>query len=92
MAGRGVILHPDCTIASVVAGLAGFEIRTLSDGIIIDVDQVMAATARLPNTAGLGLEAAGMTLGPKGEIAVDANSQTRWRRFTLLVTSRTGWR
>ena len=36
----------------------------------------MAATGRLPNTAGLGLEAAGMTLGPKGEIAVDANSQT----------------
>ena len=76
MAGRGINLHPNCTIASVVAGPQDVKSVTLSDGVIIDVDQVMAATGRLPNTAGLGLEAAGMTLGPKGEIAVDANSQT----------------
>ena len=50
---------------------------TLSDGSEIEADQVMAATGRLPNTAGLGLETAGIELGPKGEIAVDANSQTR---------------
>ncbi|MGB1177183.1 MAG: FAD-dependent oxidoreductase, partial [Candidatus Puniceispirillaceae bacterium] len=39
-------------------------------------DQVMAATGRLPNTAGLGLETVGITLGPKGEIPVDANSRS----------------
>jgi glutathione reductase (NADPH) len=36
----------------------------------------MAATGRLPNTAGLGLETVGITLGPKGEIPVDANSRS----------------
>ena len=38
---------------------------TLSDGSEIDADQIKAATGRLPNTAGLGLEA-GIELGPKG--------------------------
>lgn len=76
LAGRGINLHPNCTISSVVAGPQDVKSVTLSDDVIINVDQVMAATGRLPNTAGLGLEVAGMTLGPKGEIAVDANSQT----------------
>ncbi|MEC8309105.1 MAG: glutathione-disulfide reductase [Pseudomonadota bacterium] len=76
LAGRGVILHPSCTIANVVVGSQDLKSVTLSDGSQIDVDQVMAATGRLPNTAGLGLDAAGVTLGPKGEIAVDANSQS----------------
>ncbi|MCR9125088.1 MAG: glutathione-disulfide reductase [Rhodobacteraceae bacterium] len=39
-------------------------------------DQVLFATGRDPNTAGLGLEAAGVTLGRRGEIEVDAYSQT----------------
>ena len=76
LAGRGVILHPSCTIANVVVGSQDLKSVTLSSGSQIDVDQVMAATGRLPNTAGLGLDAAGVTLGPKGEIAVDANSQS----------------
>ncbi|MBM3531077.1 MAG: glutathione-disulfide reductase [Alphaproteobacteria bacterium] len=42
----------------------------------IVVDAVMFATGRHPNTKGLGLEAAGVKLGPKGEIMVDANSRT----------------
>ena len=39
-------------------------------------DQVMIATGRNPNTQGLGLENAGVELGSKGEIAVDAYSKT----------------
>ncbi|HAG24715.1 MAG TPA: NADPH-glutathione reductase, partial [Alphaproteobacteria bacterium] len=31
---------------------------------------------RVPNTAGLGLEAAGVELGRKGEVMVDAGSQS----------------
>ncbi len=42
----------------------------------IIVDQVMFATGRVPNTEGLGLEAAGVELGAKGEIKVDADSRT----------------
>lgn len=39
-------------------------------------DQVMFATGRGPNTGGLGLEQAGVTLGRQGEVIVDQYSQT----------------
>ena len=77
LANRGIMLHPGCTVASVVSGQQDVKTVTLSDGSEIDADQVMAATGRLPNTAGLGLETAGIELGPKGEMAVDADSRTR---------------
>jgi glutathione reductase (NADPH) len=48
----------------------------LSDGSVIAADHVMLALGRDPNTGGLGLEAAGVELGPKGEIRVDAYSRT----------------
>ena len=37
---------------------------------------VLAATGRVPNTKGLGLAEAGVRLGPRGEVAVDAWSQS----------------
>ncbi|BBC72851.1 glutathione-disulfide reductase [Altererythrobacter sp. B11] len=37
----------------------------------LEVDCVLFATGRIPNTEGLGLEAAGVTLGERGAIAVD---------------------
>lgn len=40
-------------------------------------DKVMFATGRAPNTAGMGLEEAGVQLGRKGEVMVDEYSQTR---------------
>jgi glutathione reductase (NADPH) len=49
---------------------------TLNDGEKIPCDQVLIATGRKPNTQGLGLEAAGVTLGARGEICVDSYSQT----------------
>lgn len=39
-------------------------------------DAVLFATGRVPNTAGLGLEAAGVTLDASGAVPVDAYSQT----------------
>ena len=39
-------------------------------------DQVMFATGRAPNTDGMGLEAAGVDVGRRGEIVVDEFSQT----------------
>jgi len=39
-------------------------------------DQVLFATGRAPNTADMGLEEAGVTLGRRGEIVVDEYSQT----------------
>src|SRR5690606_7746001 len=42
----------------------------------LDVDCVMFATGRLPNTEGLGLENAGVELGERGEVKVDEYSKT----------------
>jgi glutathione reductase (NADPH) len=42
----------------------------------IEADAVLFATGRSPNVEGLGLEEAGVELGDKGQVKVDANSQT----------------
>ena len=42
----------------------------------IETDQVLFATGRKPNTEGLGLQATGVELGPKGQIKVDADNRT----------------
>lgn len=39
-------------------------------------DVILVAVGRVPNTDGLGLDRAGVTLGPKGTIAVDASLRT----------------
>jgi glutathione reductase (NADPH) len=47
---------------------------TLAAGAAVEVDQVLIATGRLPNTAGLGLEAAGVELSAAhGAVKVDEN-------------------
>ncbi|WP_157015459.1 glutathione-disulfide reductase [Mesorhizobium xinjiangense] len=48
----------------------------LSNGETIAADQVMLALGRIPNTQGLGLEAAGVATGPAGQIMVDDYSRT----------------
>ena len=48
----------------------------LNDGSTVETDRVLYGTGRIPNTAGLGLEGAGVTLGRRGEVVVDEWSQT----------------
>ena len=48
----------------------------LTDGTTVPAECVMVATGRIPTTEGLGLEAAGIALGPRGEVPVDAYSRT----------------
>ncbi|GAB5377958.1 MAG: glutathione-disulfide reductase [Acuticoccus sp.] len=48
----------------------------LKSGASLEVDAVMMATGRRPATAGLGLEAAGVTLTAGGAVVVDAHSRT----------------
>jgi glutathione reductase (NADPH) len=43
---------------------------------VLTVDQVMLALGRVPNTKGLGLEAAGVTVNERGAIIIDAFSRT----------------
>jgi len=72
---RGIILHPGTTVASVAANASAKSI-TLSDGSVIEADQLMAATGRAPNTSKLGLDSAGVAVARKGEIIVDAESRS----------------
>lgn len=48
----------------------------LSSGEVLEVDIVMAATGRRPNTHGLGLESVGVCVDANGAIPVDSYSRT----------------
>ncbi len=67
---NGVVLHFDTTPVS-ISQEADHKLLTLSDMTTLELDLVFFATGRVANTAGLGLEAAGVKLGSKGEILVD---------------------
>jgi len=56
----------------------------------MEVDAVMFATGRIPNTEGLGLAEAGVTLGEKGEVVVDEYSQSSVKSIYAIgdVTNR----
>ncbi len=55
-----------------------YFVHALLDGKeeVCTASQLMIATGRRPNTAELGLEAAGLRTGPKGEIVVNEHLQT----------------
>jgi len=72
---KEIDLRFEANIASLARNANGVE-ATLEDGSTLAADQVLFATGRLPLTADLGLEAAGVELGPKGQIAVDAHSRS----------------
>lgn len=72
---RGIDLLVGREIARVEAEGAGRRV-VLTSGESHVVDAVMFATGRAPNTTGLGLEAAGVALGARGEVRVNDWSQT----------------
>ncbi len=76
MAGRGIDLQMSAQIESVTKNDDGSLTVVLSNGVTKQVDQILVATGRKPNSEGLGLETAGVELGKKGEIPVDAYSKT----------------
>ena len=55
----------------------------------IEADEVLFAVGRRPNIEGLGLEAAGVELGDKGQIKVDADNRTSCRRSSPSAMSPT---
>lgn len=72
---QGIDLRFDTNVTGIEKD--GGRLRAaLTDGSSIETDQVFFATGRVPNTKGLGLEAAGVALGPDGEIPVDEFSRT----------------
>ncbi|MFT4149878.1 MAG: glutathione-disulfide reductase [Paracoccaceae bacterium] len=76
MAGHGVNILLNADVARLDRAAGGIAV-TLRDGSVLETDLVLYATGRKPNTASLGLENLGLTLGRDGEIPVDGFSQTR---------------
>ena len=74
-AGRGIILHPGASIAS-VDGDDHAKVITLDNGDVIHADTLMAATGRKPNTADLGLAEVGVELDRAGAVMVNDDRQT----------------
>jgi glutathione reductase (NADPH) len=55
---------------------AGGIASHLSDGHVLETDEVLFATGRAPNTAALGLERAGVTINERGAVVVNEFSRT----------------
>ena len=75
MRGHGVDIRCMTDVARLDKTAGGISVTAL-DGSAAEYDLVLYATGRLPNSAGMGLEALGVGLGAKGRIEVDAWSQT----------------
>ena len=69
---KGVVLRLQSNPAKLERGLK----VTYEDGAAQEVDLVLFATGRKPNTAGLGLEAAGVRLAADGAVVVDEYSKS----------------
>ncbi|HEY7550785.1 MAG TPA: glutathione-disulfide reductase, partial [Hyphomicrobiaceae bacterium] len=75
MARRGIDVRVKADPASIGRSGRGYAV-TMRDGSTVEAACVMFATGRAPNTRGLGLEEAGVKLGARGEIVVDAESRS----------------
>ena len=71
----GVTLHLGTNILSIEPAPGGYRVKA-TNGREAVFEKVMFATGRAPNTEDLGLQAAGVAVGRKGEIVVDRYSQT----------------
>lgn len=75
MQAAGIAIHCGTDVMRLEKAASGIR-AVATDGSEREFDLVLYATGRRPNTAGLGLEGIGITLGRNGEIPVDAYSQT----------------
>lgn len=72
---KGLHQHPE-TLPVRIEKAADCYLVELSDGETLQVDAVMYATGRSPNTKGIGLEAVGVELAPNGAVKVDEWSRS----------------
>jgi glutathione reductase (NADPH) len=72
----GVHILCGSTITDIAPLANGKKLATLSNSMQIEADQVMWAVGREPNTNGLGLENAGVTLTERGAVKVDEFSRS----------------
>lgn len=86
---KGVELMLETTVEKIHKREQGLEL-VLHDGSVLEVDQVMYATGRVPNVRGLGLREIGVEVRATGQIVVDEFSQTNIEHIHAVgdVTSR----
>jgi len=72
----GVQILSGSVIDAIAPLSEGRKLVTLTNSLQLEVDHVMWAVGREPNTKGLGLEAAGVRLTQRGAVAVDEYSRT----------------
>ncbi len=72
---RGVDFRMEADVASIAKEADGYSVH-LKRGDSLAADLVMAATGRVQNAMGFGLEGAGVKLGWNGHIVVDEYSKT----------------
>ncbi len=73
---KGVKLRFDTNVTEIALAENERRVLTLTDGTQMQTELVMYATGRAPNTTDLGLEAAGVAVGERGEIVVDEYYRT----------------
>ena len=73
---RGIDYRFNSPIERVEKQVDGSLALTTRDHDPLAADIVLVATGRRPNTAGLGLESAGIALGKNGEVPVDESNRT----------------
>jgi glutathione reductase (NADPH) len=76
MRAQGITLLTGVDVAEMKPAEGGMWVRAASGEVRV-YERVVYATGRIPNTQGLGLEKIGLALGNKGEVLVDAWSQTK---------------
>ncbi len=72
---RGIDVRNDMEVVGLERMEGGLRVR-FEVGGAMETEEVLFATGRWPNTAGLGLAEAGVETGPEGEVRVDALSRS----------------
>ena len=73
---KGIVFRFNAEFRGIHQNEDGSLLVSMTNHDDLEVDCVMFASGRLPNTPGLGLEAVGVELGEKGEVKVDKHSRT----------------
>ena len=73
---KGIEFRFHATVDKIVRSESGSLHISMSDCDDIETDQLLFAVGRNANTAGLGLERAGVELGDKGQVKVDADNRS----------------
>lgn len=74
---RGIEVLTEVRVRSIDRRSSGSLSVLLDHDDMLEVDAVLYATGRLPNTGGLGLAQLGVELGPNGEVLVDERNRTK---------------